>query len=252
MNLVLSSPCRVELDRMRDPGRHLSDVAGPRLASAACTVAGPSTLPVRCKPPILSGETFDESSPSLRLDPSAARRPAPPGRGPGDTVTDAGSPTTRRGSRAATGYTDTQNATPLLLESAQRSCRSDWVEFCRGVPPRVRKRRRLNLRTRGQPYNSTSRPASASTRSNGLGTEPSQSLGRSVAIRPRSTPTIGPTMTLPRSVADVIAHHVTWELESIDRMYCNLYVPSFSARVGAGATTVIRSRFTTSSPSTTG
>ena len=32
-------------------------------------------------------------------------------------------------------------------------------------------------------------------------------------------------MTLPRTVADVIRHHVTWELESIDRMYCNIYVP---------------------------
>jgi hypothetical protein len=32
-------------------------------------------------------------------------------------------------------------------------------------------------------------------------------------------------MTLPRSVADVLADHVTLEIESIDRMYCNLYVP---------------------------
>src|SRR5437867_3737912 len=36
-------------------------------------------------------------------------------------------------------------------------------------------------------------------------------------------------MTLPRSVADVIAHHVTWELESIDRMYLNLYVPGLQS-----------------------
>ena len=32
-------------------------------------------------------------------------------------------------------------------------------------------------------------------------------------------------MTVPRSVADVLADHVTLEVESIDRMYCNLYVP---------------------------
>jgi hypothetical protein len=29
-------------------------------------------------------------------------------------------------------------------------------------------------------------------------------------------------MTVPRSVADVLADHVTLEVESIDRMYCNL------------------------------
>src|SRR5579872_3144010 len=32
-------------------------------------------------------------------------------------------------------------------------------------------------------------------------------------------------MTLPRSAAEVLAEHVTWELECIDRMYLNLYVP---------------------------
>jgi hypothetical protein len=32
-------------------------------------------------------------------------------------------------------------------------------------------------------------------------------------------------MTVPRSVADVLADHVVLEVESIDRMYCNLYVP---------------------------
>jgi len=39
-------------------------------------------------------------------------------------------------------------------------------------------------------------------------------------------------MTLPRSVADVIAHHVTWELEGIDRMYLNLYVPGLQSEGG--------------------
>jgi hypothetical protein len=32
-------------------------------------------------------------------------------------------------------------------------------------------------------------------------------------------------MTQPRSVADVPADHVVFEVECIDRMYCNLYVP---------------------------
>jgi hypothetical protein len=32
-------------------------------------------------------------------------------------------------------------------------------------------------------------------------------------------------MTLPRTVADVLADHVVFELECIDRMYCNVYVP---------------------------
>ena len=32
-------------------------------------------------------------------------------------------------------------------------------------------------------------------------------------------------MTLPASVADVLADHVTLELECIDRMYLNLYQP---------------------------
>ena len=32
-------------------------------------------------------------------------------------------------------------------------------------------------------------------------------------------------MTLPRSVSDVLDKHVQFEIESIDRMYLNLYVP---------------------------
>jgi hypothetical protein len=39
-------------------------------------------------------------------------------------------------------------------------------------------------------------------------------------------------MTLPRSVADVLSDHVTFELESIDRMYCNLYVPQLQRAEG--------------------
>jgi len=39
-------------------------------------------------------------------------------------------------------------------------------------------------------------------------------------------------MTLPRTVADVLSDHVIFELESIDRMYCNLYVPQLQRPEG--------------------
>lgn len=39
-------------------------------------------------------------------------------------------------------------------------------------------------------------------------------------------------MTLPRSAADVLASHVTFELECIDRVYCNLYVPRLQRDLG--------------------
>jgi hypothetical protein len=39
-------------------------------------------------------------------------------------------------------------------------------------------------------------------------------------------------MTVPRSVADVLADHVTLEVECIDRMYLNLYVPKLQYATG--------------------
>ena len=39
-------------------------------------------------------------------------------------------------------------------------------------------------------------------------------------------------MTLPRSAADVLARHVVFELECIDRIYCNLYVPVLQRDLG--------------------
>jgi hypothetical protein len=39
-------------------------------------------------------------------------------------------------------------------------------------------------------------------------------------------------MTLPRTVADVVAEHVTFEVECIDRMYCNVYVPQLQYAAG--------------------
>ena len=41
-------------------------------------------------------------------------------------------------------------------------------------------------------------------------------------------------MTVPRSVADVLADHVTLEVECIDRMYLNLYVPKLQYASGRG------------------
>lgn len=39
-------------------------------------------------------------------------------------------------------------------------------------------------------------------------------------------------MTLPRSAADVLGRHVVLELECIDRVYCNLYVPKLQRDLG--------------------
>lgn len=39
-------------------------------------------------------------------------------------------------------------------------------------------------------------------------------------------------MTLPRTVADVLADHVAFEVECIDRMYCNVYVPQLQFAAG--------------------
>jgi len=39
-------------------------------------------------------------------------------------------------------------------------------------------------------------------------------------------------MTLPRSVSEVIAEHVTFEVECIDRMYLNVYAPGLQYAAG--------------------
>ncbi len=39
-------------------------------------------------------------------------------------------------------------------------------------------------------------------------------------------------MTLPRTVATVISRHVTLEVESIDRMYLNVYQPRLQTAAG--------------------
>ncbi len=42
-------------------------------------------------------------------------------------------------------------------------------------------------------------------------------------------------MSLPRSVADILREHVTLEVESIDRMYLNVYVPGLQYESGVAA-----------------
>ena len=42
-------------------------------------------------------------------------------------------------------------------------------------------------------------------------------------------------MTLPRSAAEVLSRHVVFELECIDRLYCNLYVPKLQRELGVAS-----------------
>jgi len=44
-----------------------------------------------------------------------------------------------------------------------------------------------------------------------------------------------PSKTLPRTVAEIIQKHVTLEVEGIDRMYLNVYVPQLQCDRGVVA-----------------
>src|SRR4029450_9844445 len=44
-----------------------------------------------------------------------------------------------------------------------------------------------------------------------------------------------PSMSVPRTVAEVIRHHVTLEVECIDRMYLNVYQPRLQSESGVAA-----------------
>ena len=48
-----------------------------------------------------------------------------------------------------------------------------------------------------------------------------------------------PDMTVPRSAADVLADHVSLELECIDRMYLNLYVPKLQRMFACGVDCIL-------------
>ena len=41
-----------------------------------------------------------------------------------------------------------------------------------------------------------------------------------------------PKMSVPRTVAEVLDEHVTLEVEGIDRMYLNVYVPQLQREQG--------------------
>src|SRR5262249_33666519 len=60
---------------------------------------------------------------------------------------------------------------------------------------------------------------------------PREAIGRPRGWGPLPRPES--MMTLPRSVADVLARHVQFEIECIDRMYCNVYVPGLQSVAGA-------------------
>jgi hypothetical protein len=42
-------------------------------------------------------------------------------------------------------------------------------------------------------------------------------------------------MTLPRSVAEILREHVTLEIEGIDRMYLNVYIPQLQREGGVAS-----------------
>src|SRR5947209_1000804 len=65
----------------------------------------------------------------------------------------------------------------------------------------------------------------------GLVIEPPEAVGGLAGLCPRPEP----VMTLPRTVADVLDRHVTFEIESIDRMYLNVYQPRLQYPKGAAA-----------------
>ena len=54
----------------------------------------------------------------------------------------------------------------------------------------------------------------------------------------KGTPQAEPKAKLPQTVAEVLARHVTLEVESIDRMYLNAIVPRL--RITEGAVSYIR------------
>src|SRR5205085_11836609 len=66
-------------------------------------------------------------------------------------------------------------------------------------------------------------------------------LGRRSGSRSRRIGVVPePKMSVSRSVAEVLADHVTLEVEGIDRMYLNVYVPGLQREQGVVETPVFR------------
>src|ERR1700680_1360499 len=57
-------------------------------------------------------------------------------------------------------------------------------------------------------------------------------LAAEAAIDPEGSESCGADMSLPQSVADILDRHVTFQLECIDRMYLNVYVPMLQCESG--------------------
>jgi hypothetical protein len=67
----------------------------------------------------------------------------------------------------------------------------------------------------------------------GLQAVPANDIATEVANRSRRTGVVPePEMSVPQSVAEILNQHVTFELECIDRMYLNVYVPSLQCESG--------------------
>jgi hypothetical protein len=62
--------------------------------------------------------------------------------------------------------------------------------------------------------------------------KPVPSCNRKAVVVLREPESTGAEMSLPRTVADVLAQHVTLEVEGIDRMYLNVYVPQLQREQG--------------------
>ena len=58
------------------------------------------------------------------------------------------------------------------------------------------------------------------------------SLAAAAAIDPEGSEPYRSRHELPQSVANILDHHVTFELECIDRMYLNVYVPMLQCESG--------------------
>jgi hypothetical protein len=62
---------------------------------------------------------------------------------------------------------------------------------------------------------------------------PADEFSRRGGDRSRRTGVVlEPKMSVPQSVADILNHHVTFQLECIDRMYLNVYVPKLQFEGG--------------------
>jgi hypothetical protein len=65
---------------------------------------------------------------------------------------------------------------------------------------------------------------------------PADDLGRRSGSRSRRIGVVPePKVSVPRTVAEVLAKHVTLEVEGIDRMYLNVYVPQLQREVGVAS-----------------